>query len=389
MAKKTIHIIGAGPGGLTAAINLAKAGFPVVVHEKNPEVGSRFNGDFQGIENWSTREDARAFFERHGLTINFLFAPYSQGVFFNHDLQEVKIKTNRPLFYLIERGAAEHSLDQGLKRQAQEAGGEFVWNDNVLKLPDKTTIVATGPKAADIIAQGILFNTDHPDGYYGFLDDRIAPKGYAYLLVNGGKATFATCMFEDFRNSNLYFERALMILKQVLKIDIRAPRPFGGFGNFFLPGTPSGKNPKGLYVGEAAGSQDALWGFGIRYAILSGFLAAQSIIWNASYQELIQKHILPLQKVSLANRLLYDLAGNRGRKFLLNKLGNASDVSAVLYRHHRLGLGRKFLFMVAKRWYHTRLINKNCLHENCSCVWCRCAREQVESEQKTILATRG
>ncbi len=389
MANKTIHVIGAGPGGLTAAINLAKAGFPVVVHEKNSDVGSRFNGDFQGIENWTTKEDAQAFFERHGLKINFLFVPHSEGVFYNHKLQEVKIKTSRPLFYLIERGTAEHSLDQGLKRQAQEAGVQFVWNDNVLKLPDKNTIVATGPKAADIIAQGILFNTDHPDGYYGFLDDRIAPKGYAYLLVNQGKATFATCMFEDFRNSNLYFERALMTLKQVLKIDIREPKPFGGFGNFFLPATPSGKNPKGLYVGEAAGFQDALWGFGIRYAILSGFLAAQSIIWNASYEELIRKHILPLQKVSLANRLLYDRAGNRGRKFLLSKLGNAPDVLAVLHKHHRLGIGRKLVFAVAKVWYRTRLIDKNCLHENCSCVWCRCAREQSTNGQKTILATNG
>ena len=39
----TIHIIGAGPAGLTAAINLAKANVNVVLHEQNSDVGLRLN----------------------------------------------------------------------------------------------------------------------------------------------------------------------------------------------------------------------------------------------------------------------------------------------------------------------------------------------------------
>jgi flavin-dependent dehydrogenase len=41
----------AGPAGLAAALTLARAGVLTVVHEIRHDVGARFHGDFQGIEN--------------------------------------------------------------------------------------------------------------------------------------------------------------------------------------------------------------------------------------------------------------------------------------------------------------------------------------------------
>ncbi len=55
--RDEIIICGAGPSGLTAAINLAESGFKVKVFEKNNDCGKRFHGDFQGLENWSSKED--------------------------------------------------------------------------------------------------------------------------------------------------------------------------------------------------------------------------------------------------------------------------------------------------------------------------------------------
>ncbi len=37
-----IHIAGAGPAGLAAAVNLAKAGYDTMVHKQNSGVGLRF-----------------------------------------------------------------------------------------------------------------------------------------------------------------------------------------------------------------------------------------------------------------------------------------------------------------------------------------------------------
>ena len=53
---KEVKILGAGLSGLTAAINLAQIGYKVDVYEKNKDVGMRFHGDLQGLENWSKKK---------------------------------------------------------------------------------------------------------------------------------------------------------------------------------------------------------------------------------------------------------------------------------------------------------------------------------------------
>ncbi|MGK7370121.1 MAG: NAD(P)-binding protein, partial [Candidatus Halalkalibacterium sp. M3_1C_030] len=121
MNEEHIHVIGAGPAGLVAAINLAKNGYPVTVYEMKEDVGTRFNGDYQGIENWSTEEDARQFLEAVGVETNFSFESYADGDFFNPSGEKYNFNMSRPLFYLVERGTSEWSLDQGLKRQALKA----------------------------------------------------------------------------------------------------------------------------------------------------------------------------------------------------------------------------------------------------------------------------
>jgi flavin-dependent dehydrogenase len=56
-AALDISIVGGGPAGLACAIVLARAGYRVVIHEQHTRVGSRFHGDFQGLENWSSDQD--------------------------------------------------------------------------------------------------------------------------------------------------------------------------------------------------------------------------------------------------------------------------------------------------------------------------------------------
>ncbi len=369
---KTIMIVGAGPAGLTAAIYLAKVGFKTSVYEQNHDVGLRFNGDFQGLENWSDQQDTLQILDKIGIKINFLCHPYfgKDGSFYGPKLYKTQVKTSRPLFYLIERGSSTNSLDQGLRRQAEDLGVNILWGKKLESIVDSKAIVGTGPKAADAIAKGMVFNTSLENRFIGFLDNNIAPKGYSYLLVHNGKATFATCMFDDFKNEKIYYEKSFNTLNNVLDIEINEPKEFGGFVNFFNEPVIS-KQSGILYVGENEGFQDALWGFGIKYAMLSGYYAAKSIIENQDYYTLCKQFIFPQLQTSLANRWLFAHLYNTGYSFILNKLRNMDDVIPALRKHYNTSLSKKLFYILAMRWYKTRLIDKQCMHINCDCVWCR------------------
>ncbi len=370
--KKEIEIIGTGPAGITAAINLVKKGFDVTIFEQHSEAGSRFHGDFQGLENWTSEEDSLTMLKRMGLdTSAFICHPYDELTVFDSNLKKTIFKSNRPFFYLVKRGAVEGSLDKSLVRTAKKLGVNIIYNKKITKIKDNT-IVAIGPKTADVIAKGIIFKTNKKNMAAAILDKKLAPGGYAYLLVHEGYATIATCLFKDFKKDKEYLKRTIETFKKLFPdLDITDKKEFGGCGNFYFekPVHEGGK----YFVGESAGLQDCLWGFGMKYAIESGFLAAESISENKSYEDLLENKLLPMQRASLSNRLLYDKLGNIGYKVLIKKLSKDSTVQS-LKKHFQPSFLKTMLFPIASRIYKTHLIDKGCHGEDCTCVWCNCGR---------------
>lgn len=114
-----------------------------------------------------------------------------------------------------------------------------------------------------------------------------------------------------FKFEKTYFNNALETLRKVIDIDIIDPKEFVGFGNFFNKPILI-KDNRILYVGENAGFQDALWGFGLKYSMLSAYLAAQSIINKNDYVDLCEIQILNKFKTSLANRWIFSHLYNWG-----------------------------------------------------------------------------
>lgn len=350
---KTIKILGAGPAGLTAAIVLQKAGYQTQVYEKNRDVGRVFYGDLQGLENWSEERDVLEEFKRLGLAINFDCTPFSSLTVFNGE-KTWPFTCSRPGFYLIRRGAMAGSLDHGLKEQALAAGVAIFFEQSLAK--HAVDIVATGPLVRHRFAidKGIVFKTDLPDAAYGLVNDQAACKGYAYLLFAKGYGCLCTVLFDNFPEVNRCLAETERIFRKFVDFTMEDPKPVGGMGGFLL--APIFTQEERLLVGEAAGLQDMLWGFGIRSAVNSGALAAQSIINGISYPEAARSRFLPKQKAGFVNRYLWERFGRNNYSLIMDRIDRSGDHRKFFQDFYNLNplhrLAYPFAFHSLKKRYN-------------------------------------
>lgn len=361
-----VTVVGAGPAGLAAAIVLAKGGRDVELHEWHRHVGARFHGDFQGLENWSCDEDTLCELQSWGIDINFLAHPVRTGTGFDARGRRHEISARRPLYYLVERGGSVQSLEYGLLKQAEALGVRVHFGSRVRETEGET-ILAGGPRKADIIASGYVFETECEDGAYIAFDDRLAPRGYAYLLVHQGRGTIAACLFRGFKRQQEFVERTCDFFREKVGLVMRNEQAFGGYGNLRLPRSAvQGRHP---VAGEHAGFQDALAGFGLRYSITSGALAAQSILENRSYEQLWRRLLLPRMKAGIVNRFVFNSIGTTGRHWVTAKLMQAST-GERLHKLYAASSLHAMLFPAAERRLRRGLHDPSCDHQDCTCVWC-------------------
>jgi len=367
--QSPIQIAGAGPAGLATAITLAKNGRQVVVHEARPEVGERFNGDFQGLENWTTEQNVLAWLKDLGISTQFKTVACTQCIVFDDRKRKYQLNSKEPMYYTVERGPGPGTLDNALLTQAQNLGVEVRFNSHLDHLGNNAGVLAVGPKAADAIAVGYHFETDMEDGSWAICDDNVAPQGYAYLLTANGRGTVKSCMFSGFKRQKVYVQRTVDAFQQLVGLEMKNPRPHGGSGNFRVPRSAySGHNP---LVGEQAGFQDTLWGFGMRLAIMSGVLAAQSLSKNENYDVLWQRELKPQMQTSVVNRALFGLLGKYGYRWFLQHISSTQDLRSVLRRQYQPSLLKRILSPWANHLYQSRRKDTSCDHIDCHCVWCR------------------
>jgi flavin-dependent dehydrogenase len=148
--------------------------------------------------------------------------------------------------------------------------------------------------------------------------------------------------------------------------------PFGGIGNYFR----LGRSRLGgvLYAGEAAGFQDALWGFGMRYAFQSGVLAARSLLGEGDYYGACREAFGSYLRAGVLNRVLWCLGGHAGYRAFLRRLGRESDPWLLFSQAYRLGRVRRVLAFAAETMLRLRLHVVFCNHVGCDCLWCRHGR---------------
>ena len=312
-----IHIMGAGLSGLAAATILAQAGRDVHVHDIRADSGARFDGDFQGIENWTSDNDFIDDMRSWGLDPDeFKFTEFHEVDAIDPEDQIRKAWSPTVAFRVIERGTAEHTIDQGMKRQAVAAGAKLHYKSRVK--PEDCHIIATGPKGTSAVAYGEIFHTTFPNHVSFHFNDKLAPGAYAYLIVIDGVGLICTCLWRKQKKSDRFLNETIAWYENHYpNLDRKPFKRVGGKGDFTI--NQHYKVKERYYIGEAGGLQDFMWGFGMRYAITSGVYAAHDILGKGDYEKSVRKNLLPLIRASAANRFLMNRVGDKTYKKIVDK----------------------------------------------------------------------
>lgn len=365
-------VVGAGPAGLVAAATIARAGEQVTVLERHERVGQRFHGDFQGLENWSEPTDVLDRLAALGVTADFAYRPFHEVTFYDSRLRPVAASTDRPLFYLVRRGPDRDTLDAALLRQARAAGAEVRFGETA-RTAGPGTIIATGPRAADGIVSGYTFRTRLPDQAHAIVSRRLAPAGYAYLLLWGGRGTLATCLFRDLDQwRKALDETAAAFTRLVPGLDLTGARAFGGHGGV-LGAARYADEAGRLYAGEAAGLQDPEWGFGMVHAMCSGALAGASLLDSADFPIRARTHFDPIQRSGFVNRVLFEALPEHLTDALLRHEAGHPDLRDRLARHWAPHPVKSLAAPLAIRALagRRRRADVSCHGPTCTCVRCR------------------
>jgi flavin-dependent dehydrogenase len=342
-----VQILGAGPAGLSAAINLAQAGYNVDIFEKNEDVGSRFHGDFQGLENWSDKEDVLELFKGMNIDINFKHNPFLE-LKISNESKIWNFRCKRPAFYLVKRGSKEKTLDTALKNQALDLGVNIHFKETIPE--NEADIIATGPIKNKIYAaaKGITFKTSFKNTAVGLVNNNAALNGYSYLLIADGQGCMATVLFNNFSNMNYYLKQTKRIFNDKFDLNLEEVGNMGGIGSFSSENIF--KQGKSLYVGEAAGLQDFLWGFGIKSAVTSGYLAAKSIINGKDYEKCAESFFEDKLKAGMVNRYLWERFCFLDYSFIVDRIYNAKDPLKFLNYFYNTNFIHKMIYPFAKRY---------------------------------------
>lgn len=317
-----VRILGAGLAGLTAAIKLAQAGVSVTVLEKRDFVGRAVDGH-QAIRNYEHNHDQIEYFRQNGIKIDHAkpihniikHAPSGKSM-------TIQSEGKNPIFYSLKRGPGEISLEHQLYRQALDLNADVVFNSSSDLASTDADIIATGGLHNNIWAYGSVYadaNVDRETILF-FMNNEYCPKGYIYAIPYENEITIAATTFEIgcplpklFQN----FIKENPVIRDALN-GATFLNHTSGFEYANIPKTAVINGKK--IIGSAAGFIDPSRGFGIKYSLLSGMLAAKSIKENSDYDILwksaFEKELLD----GFKRRLLLERMSNEDyEKFIMNE----------------------------------------------------------------------
>jgi flavin-dependent dehydrogenase len=280
--KQRKVVVGAGLAGMVAAINLAKAGYEVTVLEAEARIG----GSKQLHPSLHiTPINKKKVWEYIGIDLDDCFVAPKK---FRMYLGDLGLDIFPDDMSTVERGPRPSSVDTRLHELAVEAGVSFEFGHRVDRLEDlpPDTIIATGLDPRMFENLGLpyrdipsrhVFKSSELDCYgLGIYSEYASEYFYAAAL---NQLFYGMLPLEDPSNLN-HLASLVRDLKAWEEIDIPEPEwrpvvfrvPLGGPANLRL------FHQDKILAGTIAGMMDPFFLFGIHGALVSGRIAALTVM---------------------------------------------------------------------------------------------------------------
>ncbi len=284
-----VVIKGAGISGLTCALNLAKCGFDVELHEAAEALGAAHGCSVVTVKNGEgdTLDEMRGLSSRRITGV-----PVRRIVRILPDGRKKESKSGKPLYYNFLRGTHESALERVIARDARSFGARIIFRSSHAP---SAHVIATGFSTKNVLGYGATFaNARFPeDTVFLFLHSESTPD-YTYIATHGQFSTICSVCFsrERFKGVPQIFNDFVGDNETVLS-GLEGARKAAGIKHYasILASCKPVQRGK-INIGEAAGFLDPLKGFGVRYAMLSGFLAASAIADGKDYAALCNDRIV-------------------------------------------------------------------------------------------------
>jgi flavin-dependent dehydrogenase len=317
-----VRIAGAGLAGLVAATTAARLGEEVDVYDVKrsllPSTGPH-------TEALRTYESADAVEELQ--SFGFRIRPFAEVQSAIRRTEHNQNVLRGKSYYLFMRGREEYSVDQQLYREATDLGIRFHFGT---KAPAVVDIIATGPprQTFNMLAAGFTFTAEgsnlDPHTVIALLDNTVAPGGYLAITPGIEYHSIYSGSWTD-----LEYERVLALatkafelpwVREILGTSRWVDKIHGTA--YYSPDPIAGAvRDRSLWVGEAGGFQDAVAAYGFRYAVITGALAARSLVENLDYPTLLRNHFKDEFERAFAYRRKLDRASNKDFDDMVRALG--------------------------------------------------------------------
>lgn len=298
------------------------------LYERRPFPGERFGGSHQVLAAYGEPPHGSDLLELFGLSVDALEGRWlREARFLFADGGHRTLSSHLPFARLLRRGSEEGCLDRALCDRAAALGVRVHGGRRLA--PEEADVEATGPRRVDGMAYESVFDTDSADRADVLVDPRRFGGGYAYLFVHQGRATLGVAVLRDFPRLEGWWEEARARFDSLDPFSVSGERVAKHHMNF---GVPAGASVDGrLRVGEAAGFQDFLFGLGLRQCLLTGRLAARSLLTGESYAAQWQSSLLGRMEASAVDRWAYE----KGLVGTWLQRGPVGDLRVALDRIHR------------------------------------------------------